>query len=87
MSRPPGCQKISAPEHDYVQNGYRAMSAADEVKCPDLELNVLEGIEDITAKVNSQNNPGMYSPSSLTNETVSSEPPGTAVFGALCGAR
>jgi Peptidase S46 len=52
-------QKISTPEHDYVQSGYRAKSAADEVKCPDLELNVLEGIEDITARVNSQNKPGM----------------------------
>jgi hypothetical protein len=52
-------QKISTPEHDYIKTGYRAISAADEVKCPDLELNVLEGIEDVTAKVNANVKPGM----------------------------
>ena len=55
-----GCiQKISTPEHDYVKNGYFARSAAQEVKCPDLELNVLEGIEDVTAQVNAGIKPGM----------------------------
>jgi len=52
-------QKISTPEQDYVKSGYRAKSAADEVKCPDLELNVLEGIEDITARVKAESKPGM----------------------------
>ena len=55
-----GCiQKISSPEHDYVKNGYFARSAAEEVKCPDLELNVLEGIEDVTAQVNAGIKAGM----------------------------
>jgi len=55
-----GCiQKISTPERDYIKNGYIAKSAAEEVKCPDLELNVLEGIEDVTAKVNADVKPGM----------------------------
>jgi hypothetical protein len=55
-----GCiQKISTRERDYVKNGYVAKSAADEVKCPDLELNVLEGIEDVTAQVNAGVKPGM----------------------------
>jgi hypothetical protein len=44
--------KISTAEHDYIKTGYYAKSAADEAKCPDLELNVLTGIEDVTAKVN-----------------------------------
>jgi len=52
-------QKISSPEHDYVKTGYIAKSAAEEVKCPDLELNALEGIEDVTAKVNANVKPGM----------------------------
>ncbi len=52
-------QKISSPEHDYIKNGYVAKSAAEEVKCPDLELNVLEGIEDVTARVNADVKPGM----------------------------
>lgn len=55
-----GCiQKISTPEHDYVKNGYFAKSAGEEVKCPDLELNVLEGIEDVTARVNAGVKAGM----------------------------
>ena len=55
-----GCiQKISNAERDYVKNGYFAKSAAEEAKCPDLELNVLEGIEDVTAKVNANVKPGM----------------------------
>ena len=45
-------QKISTPEHDYVQNGYVAASPAQEVRCPDLELNVLEAIQDVTPQVN-----------------------------------
>jgi peptidase S46-like protein len=55
-----GCiQKISTPEKDYIKNGYFAKSAVEEVKCPDLELNVLEGIEDVTAKVSADVKPGM----------------------------
>jgi hypothetical protein len=52
-------QKISTPEHDYIKSGYFAKSAAEEVKCPDLELNVLEGIEDVTAQVNAGVRAGM----------------------------
>jgi peptidase S46-like protein len=52
-------QKISTPEHDYVSAGYRAATGDAEVKCPDLELNVLEGIEDVTSRVNAVVKPGM----------------------------
>jgi hypothetical protein len=52
-------QKISSPEHDYIKSGYLARTSAEEVKCPDLELNVLEGIEDVTAQVNAGVKPGM----------------------------
>src|SRR5437667_921881 len=52
-------QKISSPEHDYIKNGYVAKSADEEVKCPDLQLNELEGIEDVTASVNADVKPGM----------------------------
>ena len=44
--------KISTADHDYIKTGYYAKTAAEEAKCPDLELNVLAGIEDVTAKVN-----------------------------------
>src|SRR5882757_8187957 len=51
--------KISTKDHDYVTTGYYAKTQADEVKCVDLELNVLQSIEDVTAKVNASVTPGM----------------------------
>src|SRR6266851_5662645 len=44
-------QKLSAADHDYVAQGFYAASAADEKTCPDLEVNVLLDIQDVTAKV------------------------------------
>ena len=52
-------QKISTPAHDYVTTGYHAKTFADEVKCVDLELNVLMSIEDVTQRVNAAVTPGM----------------------------
>lgn len=43
--------KISTPEKNYFTTGFYASTQAEEVKSPDLELNVLESIEDVTAKV------------------------------------
>src|SRR3954464_11123500 len=51
--------KISTKDHDYVTTGYYAKTQADEVKCVDLELNVLQSIEKTTAKVNASVTPGM----------------------------
>jgi Peptidase S46 len=45
-------QKLSPPDRDYYRDGYIARSRAEELKCPDLELNVLQSIEDVTARVN-----------------------------------
>ncbi len=45
-------QKVSSKEHDYVKTGFQARTLAEEMKCVDLELNVLESIEDVTARVN-----------------------------------
>lgn len=44
-------QKISTKDHDYYKMGFHAKTRAEEVPAPDLELNVLVGIEDVTAKV------------------------------------
>ncbi len=52
-------QKLSTPQHDYVKTGYHARTNAEEVKCVDLELNVLMSIEDVTARVNSAVPPSM----------------------------
>jgi hypothetical protein len=45
-------QQLSTSGHDYMKDGFYAKTQAEEAKCPDLELNVLVGIEDVTAKVN-----------------------------------
>jgi len=45
-------QKLSTPEHDTVALGFEAPEQKDEKACPDLEINVLLRIEDVTAKVN-----------------------------------
>lgn len=44
--------KISTPDHNYFETGFYAKSKPDEVKAPDLELNVLASIEDVTDRVN-----------------------------------
>ena len=45
-------QKLSKEGTDYMKTGFYAKTQAEEATCPDLELNVLVGIEDVTAKVN-----------------------------------
>jgi hypothetical protein len=45
-------QKLSTAGHDYVKDGFWAKSPADELKCVDIELNVLMSIDDVTARVN-----------------------------------
>jgi hypothetical protein len=45
-------QKLSSKERDLLRDGFYARTPAEELKCLDLELNVLESIEDVTARVN-----------------------------------
>ncbi len=52
-------QKLSTPEHDLFRDGFHAKTQADELKCPDLELNVLQSIEDVTGRVNAAVKPEM----------------------------
>jgi Peptidase S46 len=44
-------QKLSTKESNLYVNGFLARSEADERKCPDLELNVLQEIVDVTERV------------------------------------
>jgi hypothetical protein len=44
-------QKMSSPEKDYVKEGFLAADRAEEIKCTDLELNVLITMENVTAVV------------------------------------
>ncbi len=45
-------QKLSTAERNLMRDGFYARTQADELKCPDLELNVLQSIEDVTERVN-----------------------------------
>lgn len=44
--------KLSTPEKNLYKEGFLARTRAAEAKVPDLELNVLESLEDVTDKVN-----------------------------------
>jgi hypothetical protein len=44
--------KLSTPEHNYNEDGFLAKTQAEEIKTPDLELNQLISIEDVTDRVN-----------------------------------
>jgi Peptidase S46 len=44
-------QKDSTPEHNYVRDGFYARTPEEEMKSPDLEVDVLISTEDVTARV------------------------------------
>jgi hypothetical protein len=44
-------QKLSTKEHDFMKDGFAAKTQDDERKCPDLELNVLLKMENVTEQV------------------------------------
>ena len=43
---------LSSAQQDYMANGFYAAAREKEVACPNLELNILVGIEDVTSAVN-----------------------------------
>jgi Peptidase S46 len=45
-------QQLSREGHDYIKTGFYAKTQAEEAKCPNLELNQLVDLEDVTEKVN-----------------------------------
>jgi hypothetical protein len=51
--------KLSTPAHDLLKEGFYARTRAEEAKAPDLELNVLMSIEDVTARVTGAVKDGM----------------------------
>src|ERR1700730_6479880 len=52
-------QQLSSAGHDYIKTGFYAKTRVQEAKCPNLELNQLVGIEDVTDKVNAGVEPRM----------------------------
>ena len=52
-------QKMSSKEKDYVADGFYAKTQAEEIKCADLELNVLVSMENVSARVQAVSRPAM----------------------------
>jgi hypothetical protein len=52
-------QKLSTPIRDLYHDGFYARTREEELKCPDLELNVLQSIEDVTERVNKAVSPDL----------------------------
>ncbi len=44
-------RKLSTPERDLLKDGFLARTPDEELKCRDLEMNVLQSIEDVTGRV------------------------------------
>src|SRR5438270_5916398 len=57
--------ELSTPQKDYTLTGFLARTPAEEMKIPNLELNVLESIEDVTDQVNAAVKPGMSAAETL----------------------
>ncbi len=51
-------QKVSSAQKDYVTDGFYAATRAEEIKCPDLEVNVLVSMEEVTRRVLAAVQPG-----------------------------
>ena len=51
--------ELSTGGKDYMKTGFYAKTQAEEAKCPNLELNVLMKIDDVTDQVNGAVKPGM----------------------------
>ncbi len=58
--------EVSTPQKDLAKEGFVARTRAEEIKAPSLELNVLESIEDVTARVNGAVKTGMSDAEAFT---------------------
>jgi hypothetical protein len=52
-------EKLSTKDRDLLKAGYWAKSPSEELRCPDMELNVLDSIEDVTKRVEAAVKPGL----------------------------
>jgi hypothetical protein len=51
-------EQLSTGGKDYMKSGFYAKTEAEEAKCPDLELNVVVSIDDVTEKIRGAVKPG-----------------------------
>ena len=66
-------QRLSTPEKDLVKNGFVAMTRDEELKVPGMTLDVLQEIEDVTAKVNGSVAAGMPAAEAVAARQKASE--------------
>jgi hypothetical protein len=52
-------EKMSTPEHNLLETGFYARTPDQEVRCPDIDAQILWSIEDVTARVNGAAQAGM----------------------------
>ena len=52
-------QKLSTRDRDLMRDGFYARTRDQELKCPGMELNVLQSIEDVTGRVNAAVKPDL----------------------------
>lgn len=45
-------EQLSTPSKDFIESGFLAKTQSDEVKCPEIEINRLVNITDVTARLN-----------------------------------
>ena len=80
-------QKVSTKEKDYTKEGFYAATSEAELKCPDLECNVLISYEDVTARVQSAVKPGASDKEASEQRKVATaaiEKEATAATGLKC---
>jgi hypothetical protein len=54
-------EKHSTPEHNLLETGFYARTHAEELKCTDMEVEILWSIEDVTERINAAAAPDMPS--------------------------
>ena len=52
-------EKHSTPEHNLLETGFYAATHDAELKCPDMEVQILWSIEDVTERINAAVTPEM----------------------------
>ncbi len=62
-------QKLSTPEHNYLENGFWAMSRGEEIPAPGLSVTFLERMTDVTSIVNKAYDDAL----ALTNDVESAK--------------
>ncbi|MDO8834209.1 MAG: S46 family peptidase [Vicinamibacterales bacterium] len=77
-------QRLSTPEKNLVKDGFYAPTFADELKVPGMTLNVLQTMEDVTAKVHAAVTAGMSAAGAVAaRQKAIQEIQGAPVAGAL----